>query len=43
MALNVKQQIKKQGFETSQTKKKTERRYKSELWKQILSLKLTQS
>ena len=27
MALNVKQQIKKQGFETSQRKKKTERRY----------------
>ena len=29
MALNVKQQIKKQGFETSQRKKKTERRYTS--------------
>ena len=27
MALNVKQQIKKQGFETSQRKKKTEQRY----------------
>ena len=27
MALNVKQQIKKQGFETSQRKKKTEWRY----------------
>ena len=27
MALNVKQQIKKQGFETLQRKKKTERRY----------------
>ena len=29
MALNVKQQIKKQGFETSQRKKKRERRYTS--------------
>ena len=29
MALNVKQQIKKQGFETSQRKKKTERRDKN--------------
>ena len=27
MALNVKQQIKKQGFETSRRKKKTERGY----------------
>ena len=27
MTLNVKQQIKKQGFETSLRKKKTERRY----------------
>ena len=31
MALNVKQQIKKQGFETSQRKKKTERRYNGPL------------
>ena len=33
MALNVKQQIKKQGFETSQRKKKTERRYSH--WEKI--------
>ena len=31
MALNVKQQIKKQGFETSLRKKKTKRRYKKGL------------
>ena len=31
MALNVKQQIKKQGFETSQRIKKTERRYTKQI------------
>ena len=40
MALNVKQQIKKQEFETSQRKKKTERRY-NEYYFIWIKLKMT--
>ena len=38
MALNVKQQIKKQGFETSQGKKKTKRRYTVHGFKAVYGL-----